>query len=40
MWVDLCILGVYRGFLFMYFTYLFTFITFVNEDVGGFVHWG
>ena len=38
MWVDLCILGVYRGFLFMYFTYLFTFITFVNEDVGGFVH--
>ena len=32
--------SLYRGLLFMYFTYLFTFITFVNEDVGGFVHWG
>ena len=30
--------SLYRGHLFMYFTYLFTFITFVNEDVGGFVH--
>ena len=30
--------SLYRGLLFRYFTYLFTFITFVNEDVGGFVH--
>ena len=30
--------SLHRGLLFMYFTYLFTFITFVNEDMGGFVH--
>ena len=33
-YLNQCLIGL----LFMYFTYLFTFITFVNEDVGGFVH--